>query len=142
MKDSSKRLSFIVVSVISILVLLCIGCVLFTMFSSPYTRPSETVKREMCKQRMESYLSISNQLESVQEAADILRQIDDPWGHKFNVVVADKFALASFGRKSGSLIMWSSGPNGVNENGQGDDIIADGELALPYGNSNVLEVSK
>ena len=50
----------------------------------------------MCKQRMESFLSITNQFESVKEAADILRQIDR--GHKFNVVVADKFATASFGR--------------------------------------------
>ena len=142
MKDSSKKLSFIGASVISILVLLCIGCVLFVMFSSPYTRPSETVKMGMCKQRMEAFLSITNQLESVQEAADILRQIDDPWGHKFNVVVADNFASASFGRTSGGIIMWSSGPNGINENGLGDDIIAEDEIAVPDGKVSILDTSK
>ena len=62
------------------------------------------------------------------EAANELRQCDDPWKHNYNAIVADEFARKTFGNvATGDIIIWSSGPNGINENGGGDDIVCDGD---------------
>ena len=51
----------------------------------------------------------------------------DPWGRPFNVDMIRSFHNADIrtglnGHTIGGIVMWSSGPNGINECGEGDDI--------------------
>lgn len=118
----------IIVRATILLVLIFLGFMLYVTFKSPYTKPSEKSKMRSCKQHMTNLLCVTSLFDTVQEAADNLRNWKDPWGHDYNAIVADEFALIRFGRISGgNIIIWSSGPNGVNENGRGDDIVAGNE---------------
>ena len=52
----------------------------------------------------------------------------DPWGHPFNVDVVSRFPCedmreALLESSPNGIAIWSSGPNGVNEYGDGDDIL-------------------
>ena len=120
MKAKSSLISFLVIAILVALLLL----VLFPMLNSPSISFSEECKKKQCRQRMAMLLSATNLFDTAQETADQLRYWKDPWGNCYNVIVADKFSMLSFGALScGDLIIWSSGPNGINENGQGDDIV-------------------
>ena len=105
--------------------------VLFPMLDSPDLKLSEEGMKHLCRQHIERFLSATNLFDTAQEAANELRYWKDPWGNCFNVIVADKFAIDSFGvAPTGELIMWSSGPNGINENGQGDDILVGDDIMI------------
>lgn len=52
----------------------------------------------------------------------------DPWGRPYNVDMLSRFADDEIkeGLKDytiGGMVVWSSGPNGINEYGDGDDIL-------------------
>jgi len=60
----------------------------------------------------------------------------DAWGHPVNIVARTNLPegdlLAnSLRAKTNSIIIWSSGPNGVNEYGHGDDIVAEPYYTRP-----------
>ena len=49
----------------------------------------------------------------------------DPWGNALNIVLDSNRLAALLGEKAahpGVPAVWSNGPNGINENGQGDDV--------------------
>ena len=53
--------------------------------------------------------------------------LTDPWGRPYNVEMLRSFHDADIrtglkGHTVGGIVMWSSGPNGINEHGEGDDI--------------------
>ena len=122
-KDVRK---YIVIAVLAIF-LACFIFILYVTFECPYDRLSDCGKRNVCRHKIRQLLSVTNLFATAQQAADELRTWKDPWGNFYNVLVADEFANARFRNLTGrNLIMWSSGPNGINENGQGDDIL-DGE---------------
>lgn len=125
MKSKKLMIACVALTLMSVLFVV----VLFPMAVSPCMEINEEGMRRKCVDFMAKILTVTNQVDLVQESSDILRQFDDPWGHKFNVIVADKFSRKRFGRAVGDIIMWSSGPNGVNENGLGDDIVAEGANA-------------
>ena len=130
MKAKSSLISFLVIAMLVALLLL----VLYPMLNSPILRFSEACKKKQCRQCMAMLLSATNLFDTAQETADQLRYWKDPWGNYYNVIVADKFSILSFGIvSSGDLIIWSSGPNGVNENGQGDDILGAEEICQKVG---------
>lgn len=58
---------------------------------------------------------------------DGVKRLTDPWGQPYNVGLLGCFSPENIRRNLrnytvGGIIMWSSGPNGINENGNGDDI--------------------
>ena len=120
-----RRILSIIVRVAVVIALAILGFLLYVTFESPFTKPSDKGNIGLCRQHMRGLLSMTNLFSTAQETADNLRNWKDPWGHCYNVIVADNFSIDSFGRDSGcNIIMWSSGPNGINENGDGDDIVA------------------
>ncbi len=51
----------------------------------------------------------------------------DPWGNPYNAEIldnlrSDKIRRAFANLNADGIVMWSSGPNGINEGGEGDDI--------------------
>jgi hypothetical protein len=115
----------IIIGAIAAFLLVLVVCVVLPMYVAFPIKLSDRGKRDVCRQRIHGLLEVTNLVDTVQEAADILREFEDTWNHKFNVIVADEFSRKSFGGASvGNLIMWSSGPNGINENGKGDDLVA------------------
>lgn len=53
--------------------------------------------------------------------------LTDPWGQPYNVNTLSSFHSATIRNGLNNytvegIVMWSSGPNGINENGEGDDI--------------------
>lgn len=126
----------LVVSTVAAILLGYVFLMFFVAFKSPFTVLGERARREKCRRLMRVLLSATNLFDTVQEAADQFRHFEDPWGHNYNAIVSDEFSNVSFGNISGcSIIMWSSGPNGVNENGQGDDVmVGDGRVGFNKGN--------
>ena len=133
---NSKR--FLVFGVITAILVMLLMLVLFPMLDSPSLKLSEEGKARQCLQSIERLLSATNLFDTAQEAADQLRHWKDPWGNCYNVIVSDKYASDSFGIVPiGELIMWSSGPNGINENGEGDDILFRDGLMTSKVNANL-----
>lgn len=126
----------LVVSTVAAILLGYVFLMFFVAFKSPFTVLGERARREKCRRLMRVLLSATNLFDTVQEAADQFRHFEDPWGHNYNAIVSDEFSNVSFGNISGcSIIMWSSGPNGINENGQGDDVmVGDGRVGFNKGN--------
>ena len=103
-----------------------IAFMLYVSFDCPYTKPNDNVKRSMCMQHMTRLLEVTNYFETVYQAVDVLRECEDMWKHKYNVIVADESANTRFGNAFCiPVIIWSSGANGINENGRGDDVLPD-----------------
>lgn len=126
MNSKAKKIRRAVVRTAIVIFVGFIAFMLYVSFHCPYTEPSDKVKRSLCMQHMERFLEVTNYFETAHQAADELRECEDWWKHKYNVIVADDSANARFGNTSGSpVIIWSSGPNGINENGQGDDVVPD-----------------
>lgn len=114
----------LVVSTVAAILLGYVFLMFFVAFKSPFTVLGERARREKCRRLMRVLLSATNLFDTVQEAADQLRQFDDPWGNKFNVIITDVSASERFASApNGGLLMWSSGPNGINENCGGDDVL-------------------
>ena len=126
----------LVVSTVAAILLGYVFLMFFVAFKSPFTVLGERARREKCRRLMRVLLSATNLFDTVQEAADQFRHFEDPWGHNYNAIVSDEFSNVSFGNISGcSIRMWSSGPNGINENGQGDDVmVGDGRVGFNKGN--------
>ena len=126
----------LVVSTVAAILLGYVFLMFFVAFKSPFTVLGERARREKCRRLMRVLLSATNLFDTVQEAADQFRHFEDPWGHNYNAIVSDEFSNVSFGNILGcSIIMWSSGPNGINENGQGDDVmVGDGRVGFNKGN--------
>lgn len=119
-----KCVRYLGLSMLVAMVVLLLTFVLFPMLDSPSMNMSVEGKTKLCVQQIEILLSATNLFETAQEMADNLRYWKDPWGHCYNVIVSDVYADKSFGHvAAGDLIIWSSGPNGINENGGGDDIL-------------------
>ena len=128
-----RRILAIIVRVAVVIALAILGFLLYVTFECPFTKPNDKGKIGLCRQQMRGLMSVTNLFSTAQEVADNLRNWKDPWGHCYNVIVADNFAIDSFGHDSGgNIIMWSSGPNGINENGDGDDIV--------FGNNNPVKL--
>ena len=99
------------------------------LFPAVYSPTIKIDKSRKCRFDMNSILyHFPDFFDTVQETADAIRQCNDPWKHNYNAIVADEFARKTFGNAAtGDIIIWSSGPNGINENGGGDDIVCDGD---------------
>ena len=112
--------------VITAFVLLLAFAALYTAAYSPTIKIDKSRK---CRFDMNSILyHFPDFFDTVQETADAIRQCKDPWKHNYNAIVADEFARKTFSTAAtGDIIIWSSGPNGINENGGGDDIVCDGD---------------
>ncbi len=136
MKHLAKNIFFITISVVAALLMAYTGFMVFVFLECPCITPNEKVRMKQCRHFMRILLSNIGQFDTVQEAADQFRHFEDPWGHNYNAIVSDEFSNVSFGNISGcSIIMWSSGPNGINENGQGDDVmVGDGRVGFNKGN--------
>ncbi|MGO8929639.1 MAG: hypothetical protein ACLQU3_22460 [Limisphaerales bacterium] len=65
-------------------------------------------------------------LQPVQEN-DIIKLVTDGWGHPFNLAcradVAMKDRASPLLRFPGDVLVWSSGPDGTNQFGRGDDVV-------------------
>lgn len=130
MKLANRRFLAIIVCITVMALLAMLGFMLYVTLECPSMKISEKGKMGLCRQQMRGLLSVTNLFSTAQEAADNLRNWKDPWGHCYNVIVADSFSIESFGHDmGGNIIMWSSGANGINENGHGDDIL--------FGNNHV-----
>ena len=120
----SRRILSIIARVAVVIALAILGFLLYVTFECPFTKPSDKGKIGLCRQHMRGLMSVTNLFNTAQEAADNLRNWKDPWGHCYNAILAENLAIDSLGCHSGSnILMWSSGPNGINENGHGDDIV-------------------
>ena len=140
MKLSTRRIVAVMACTAITLLLLILGFLLFVMFECPCANPSDKGRRGICLQQMRNLLEVTNCFDTVYEAADNLRGWKDPWEHNYNAIVADEFANASFGNIKGApIIIWSSGPNGISENGNGDDIVDCREFFQQVGKTNCAE---
>ena len=58
---------------------------------------------------------------------DISKLVTDGWGHSFNLAsradVAIKDPASPLLRFPGDILVWSSGPDGTNQFGRGDDVV-------------------
>ena len=57
----------------------------------------------------------------------------DPWGHEFNFRIESSLEGEGGGvaQKRLKMLIWSDGPNGIDEGGRGDDLHASFGLELP-----------
>lgn len=75
------------------------------------------------------YANKSGKIKFKIRSVDGVEYLSDPWGRPYNVdmltLIPDSYlraALADYSPRG--IAMWSSGPNGINEYGRGDDIFA------------------
>ena len=140
MKHSTKRIIAVMACMAITILLVVLGFVLFVMLECPCANPSDKGRRGICLQQMRNLQEVTNYFYTAYEAADNLRGWKDPWKHNYNAIVADEFANASFGNVKGApIIIWSSGPNGINENGNGDDIVDCRDFFQQVGKTNCVE---
>lgn len=61
------------------------------------------------------------------QSVDGIDKVIDPWGNPYNIGLLNTVSHAWPNQLKdsaiGSVLVWSSGPNGINENGGGDDIV-------------------
>lgn len=90
------------------------------------------------------YLSLSGRKPFRTCGIDGPEVLIDPWGNPYNADMLDnlrndKIRRAFANLNAEGIVMWSSGPNGINEKGEGDDIF---ELPQKLWNQNPAETER
>ena len=100
------------------------GLMLFATFHSqvPCMSKERLCQLWMCSIR-EKYLKTGG---SVDVTMSQLRQCKDVWGNPVNVIKQSDVSDTKLKESAYmGIVVWSSGPNGISENGQGDDVVAE-----------------